>query len=105
MKDVAPANMDRMVVTDEVAHSPMGWLKDDALANMPFMVVTDEVFQPDISALNAPAPGKPMPPLWNSLSIFVTFAVSHPSIGPYLAAADEGSARYLQQGEQTNNNA
>ncbi len=69
-----------MVVTFEVSHLPIDWLKDEK-ANIHFMLVTPDVFHLEMSSWKDVTP-------WNNMLISVTDEVSQSEMFPYINSAE-----------------
>ena len=74
LKFVAPLKHRTMSVTDDVSQSPIGWLKEEARSKRASNVVTDDTFQVPIGLSNQLHP-------WKTPFIFSTDEVSQRSNG------------------------
>jgi hypothetical protein len=88
LKDEALSNMESIVVTLEVSHAPMSWLKAEASWNMPSIVVTPEVSHAPMSSLkDAAASLQSSSSAQNKYDMSVTPPVAHEEMWPYVASA------------------
>ena len=87
LKEAAPENISRIVVTDETSHVSRLLLKAAAPLNIDSIVVTRPVSQRLRSALNVVAPAK-------AFDMSVTRRTSHRPMSPYVLMPTTGSETY-----------